>query len=223
MSNFHITVATKKSIIDPILTLDSLEESNPNAHRQIHLFGKNSRGLSEVYNEVINAESKNAIFLFVHDDVVIHEGALKEKLEKAHETWDVVGLAGTASFKVQKPSLWHLNDREKFSGAVAHDIDGKNFMTYFGPWNRECVVVDGVFISVHGRAFKKCPELRFDPQFKFHHYDLDFCLQCKKLGLKVGTFPIYLTHHSGGLKSYDKSFKESENRFIKKWGFSVSR
>jgi hypothetical protein len=38
----------------------------------------------------------------------------------------------------------------------------------------------------------------FDPRFKFHFYDLDFCRSCEQAGLRMGTWPIALMHGSAG-------------------------
>ena len=40
--------------------------------------------------------------------------------------------------------------------------------------------------------------LRFDEQFDFHFYDLDFCRQAELKGMTMGTWPISVVHESGG-------------------------
>ena len=40
--------------------------------------------------------------------------------------------------------------------------------------------------------------LRFDPQFAFHFYEMDFCRQAELKGLRLGTWPISIVHESGG-------------------------
>jgi GT2 family glycosyltransferase len=62
--------------------------------------------------------------------------------------------------------------------------------------------------------------LRFDTQFEFHCYDLDFCRQASQRGLRIGTWPIAVTHNSGGnFKS--ESFKRAARQYLAKWGDSV--
>jgi hypothetical protein len=59
---------------------------------------------------------------------------------------------------------------------------------------------------------------KFNESFKFHHYDLSSCLDANKLKLKIGTYPIHVTHASPGLRDInDKTFQESQQIFYKQY------
>ena len=60
------------------------------------IFFDNKKGLSECYNEAIEKAKQDkmledSVLLFCHDDLSLGDIFLKEKLEKAFETFDVVG------------------------------------------------------------------------------------------------------------------------------------
>jgi len=180
----------------------------------------NRIGLSQAYNRQITPENliKHDIVLFAHDDVYIDDLKLKGKLYTAIEGmgYDIVGLAGASQIKVKKPCLWHLmSSRDSQSGAVSHPVDGdtKMAVTCFGPWPQRCLVLDGLFIAID---LKRALEVgwRFNEDYKFHHYDMSSCLDANKLKLKIGTYPIYVTHNSPGLRDInDKNFQQSQQTF----------
>ena len=60
-------------------------------------------------------------------------------------------------------------------------------------------------------------DLRFDPRFRFHFYDMDFCRQAELKGLRMGTWPISVVHKSGG--SYGgPAWQESYRAYLDKYG-----
>jgi GT2 family glycosyltransferase len=186
------------------------------ADLDLHVKFENTKGLSECYNEFIDELSdKCDIMVFIHDDVYLDDRRLSKKLKEATENFDIVGLAGTGSFQVQSPAIWNNSDKESWSGAVAHQHEGKTWMTSFGTMPRRCIIVDGLFIAVKTEAFKS--GLRFDEQFDFHHYDLDFCLTAHGQGLKIGTAPIWVTHTSIGEWRNNPTWSKNESKFLSKW------
>ena len=59
--------------------------------------------------------------------------------------------------------------------------------------------------------------VRFDERFDFHFYDLDFCRTARANGLRLGTFPLAVTHRSaGGFGS--PAWQENAERYLEKWG-----
>jgi hypothetical protein len=58
-------------------------------------------------------------------------------------------------------------------------------------------LLDGVFTAARKQTLQN-KSVRFDPQFDFHFYDLDFCRSVHAAGLTMGTWPVDLTHQSGG-------------------------
>ena len=70
-------------------------------------------------------------------------------------------------------------------------------MTSYGVIPAACELLDGVFISAK-KSVLQANGVTFDPQFDFHLYDLDFCRSAREQGLRIGTWPVLLTHQSGG-------------------------
>lgn len=181
----------------------------------------NTEGLSKVYNGYLTKEiaSKYDCIIYVHDDVYIDDLKVFAKIEDMFkEGYAVVGLAGATEVQLKTPALWHLmSERKNWSGAVAHPFDEKTMLTTsFGPVPKRCLVMDGLFLAVAPTQLI-VNEIYFDEQFKFHHYDIDFCLQCNKAGLKMTTTNINVVHASPGLNSKDKTYKKSEELFKLKY------
>ena len=184
----------------------------------------NKSGLSQAYNRQLTAENliKHDIVLFVHDDVFIDDLKLKGKLYTAMNQmkYDIVGLAGSSKIKIKQPCLWHtMSEREDMSGAVSHPINESSQLgvTSFGPWPKRCLVVDGLFMAVNLKNVLQAG-WKFNESFKFHHYDLSSCLDANELKLKIGTYPIHVTHASPGLRDInDKTFQESQQIFYKQY------
>jgi GT2 family glycosyltransferase len=178
------------------------------------IYFENKRGLSECYNEVIEAVDDDESIIFCHDDVKLRDTQILEKLKEGFKEYDIIGVAGTSKYTLNSPCLWHRSPKEHQSGQVMHSHGGREWMVNFGPPKR-CVIVDGLFIAIRNRDALK--GVRFDTQFSFHHYDMDFCLSAVKAGVKIGTVPIDLTHFSVGEWRNDPVWFDSEKRFIEKW------
>ena len=193
-----------------------------------HLFLDNRTGLSKIYNlAVAEEEDPNRIFVFIHDDVMITDLFWEERVCKALETFDVVGVAGTTVRHPKQPS-WIFKsidlasntlareDLANLSGRVGHG-DGfppKNVSRY-GPVPLSVKLLDGVMLCVKGKTLLD-HALRFDEQFDFHFYDLDFCRQAEKLGLRCGTFDLSLIHKSGG-NFGSEAWRKGYQSYLAKW------
>jgi len=59
--------------------------------------------------------------------------------------------------------------------------------------------------------------VRFDERFDFHFYDMDFSRQAVAAGLKVGTWPVAVTHASGGAFGTE-AWREGMDLYLDKWG-----
>lgn len=182
----------------------------------------NTSGLPVVYNRYLTTKYFNrySTILFVHDDVYIDDLKVFEKIDRQFSTGiSVVGLAGGSKVKLKKPALWHLmTDKRSQSGSVVHPYgDSYIAATTFGPTPMRCVIMDGLFLAINTKLFKKSP-VKFDTRFKFHHYDIDFCLQCNKHKHRLITEQINVIHKSPGLLNpNDASYLESEQKFINKY------
>ena len=62
------------------------------------------------------------------------------------------------------------------------------------------------------------PGVRFDSNFGFHFYGLDFCRSAVAAGLRIGTWPIAITHASRGESVQSPAWAESLQRYLHKWG-----
>ena len=58
--------------------------------------------------------------------------------------------------------------------------------------------------------------VRFDPVFDFHLYDLDFSRSAIGRGLKLGTWPLSVTHRSPGGFG-DERWRTNADRYLDKW------
>lgn len=199
----------------------------------IHPCCNNTTGLSELYQNVLN-DSDNDIVLFMHDDLEIHDHYLVDKLLKAHQTYDIVGLAGATSqnYNTDKPMVWHLcrEKPEHSRGIVSHYIPkGFNGVSethinsaYFGPTPGSVVVIDGLFMSFKMSALKDKGEV-FDRNFTFHHYDLAMCINAIEKGLTIGVWPIYCLHYGLGEFANDKIWQKHAIEFKQKYGNKILR
>jgi hypothetical protein len=192
--------------------------------------GPGGKGLPEVYNEALDDEALETDGLaFVHDDVYIHDWFVGARLTNALREFDLVGVAGSVNPQLKYPS-WGLSFDEGLnptgwqnglvsSGAVNHfDYACPSFVA-FGDTPARCKLLDGLFLAV---SVKKARQfgLRFDSQFSFHCYDLDFCRSAEGKDLKIGTWPIAVTHGSAG-DFTSESFKKAARKYIKKWSGSA--
>jgi hypothetical protein len=182
-------------------------------------FEHNSKGLPACYNSVLDENvGRDDVVVFVHDDVTIGDVFVREKLADAFERlgYGIAGLVGTSDFKIT-PNVnaisWLQPPLESCSGAVEHQRPSMAVMGAYGPTPKRCVVLDGLFLAVD---LKKTGLLRFDNQFAFHFYDLDFCLGAHQAGLMLGTVNVYVTHKSGGGYG-SKAFQEAQTKFCAKW------
>lgn len=183
----------------------------------------NTLGLSERYNLVLKEyASKFDIIVFLHDDVYVDDLSVCEKLEHAHKTLDIVGLAGGINPVIKEPALWHIMcggfHSGNLRGAVAHNISKDQIaMTSFGPTPSRATVLDGLFISVKTECYTK-KLWKFNENYKFHHYDIASCIDANRMKLKLGVVPVWVVHNSPGLSSFnDKGFQESQKIFLNEY------
>ena len=75
--------------------------------------------------------------------------------------------------------------------------------------------MDGLLLAASSETLIK-NKLRFDEQFEFHFYDMDFCRQAEVKGVTMGTIPLSLMHESGGNFS-SEAWKQGYQKYIQKW------
>jgi GT2 family glycosyltransferase len=185
---------------------------------------ENRRGLSEVFNERVR-DSDHDTLVFIHDDVWIDDCFICDHLEEALHEFDVVGVAGN-SRRVPNQPAWaftHISatefvwdEREKhLRGATCHGKDPLGFVNRFGPTYAECELLDGVFMAAR-RATLLERGVAFDARFKFDFYDVDFCRSARAAGLKLGCWPIAITHQSMGVFG-SESWRAGYAAYLEKW------
>jgi len=215
MINTMIFSATAGRDIDTLLWKTSENSSV--------IFKQNNKdSLHKVYNKAIKFAIQENVqnLVLVHDDVIL-ENFSEDKLNKLFKKYDVVGCAGAKEVNLAPPALWHLMGggfgSPNLHGAVAHlDSKGKKRMTPFGSYPNRAIIIDGVFMAIKRKVFKK---IKFDESCpsKWHFYDLDYSMQCHKAGFKVGVGDILVTHNSPGLTSFTDEFNKGQEWFLNKW------
>jgi len=192
-----------------------LEIGNVDDYR---IISNNSEGLCKVYNKFFDEKWKDWIVVFAHDDIEINSMNLKDRLNAALTRFDIVGVAGSATHSLKTPVLWHNSPRDDWSGAVEHPIskDSKSYHTnHFGDYPKPVMTLDGLFLAVNMEK-ALAADLKFDEQFDFHFYDLDFSVTAHTKGLNCGTWNIPITHYSHG-DYRNPGWEANEEKYIKKW------
>jgi len=194
----------------------------PKLNIEHEIIYENKEGLPTIYNRYLTYSHANKILVFVHHDVIIEDLFFVEKLNEAIQLFDVVGLVGTAGpLQIKSPSGWHLvGNRANFSGAVAHFAPNQSterWMSSFGVTPKKCELLDGVFLALNMEKVL-ATDVMFDEDFSFHHYDMSFCIRATKAKLKLGTYPIWTTHRGLGDSIDTDAWRESDKRFVSKYG-----
>lgn len=185
------------------------------------IFFENKLGLSEVYNSRIAAADGGDILVFIHDDVWIDDYFFVDRIIEGLQTFDVIGVAGNRR-KVENQPAWAFvdtdftwDDKANLSGAVAHGSTAFGNVSFFGAVPADCEFLDGVFLAAKKEELI-CQGISFDTRFDFHFYDMDFCRTARQAGLRLGTWPICLTHQSGGAFG-SKQWHDKYQTYLAKW------
>ncbi|MDP3086806.1 MAG: tetratricopeptide repeat protein [Methylotenera sp.] len=163
----------------------------------------NTLGLSDVFNQAIERADDSAILVFVHDDVWIDEANFVDTMIAGLERFDVIGVAGNKRRLPNQPAWLFVDtalnwdEPEYLSGTVWHGLHAFGEDKFYGDVPAPCELLDGVFLATTKSALNGA-HVRFDHQFDFHLYDVDFCRSAREAGLSLGTWPIKLTHQSKG-------------------------
>ena len=211
------------------ICVDSTVQKNLDVNVTVQPILENKTGLSELYQNVLNESENYDYVLFMHDDLEIHDHFLFKKLLKAHEQYDIVGLAGatTQDYTKDVPMVWHLcrEKPEHSRGIVSHYIPkGFNSVSethinsaYFGPTPGPVVVIDGLFMSFKMSSLKG-KGVVFNRNFTFHHYDMGLSCNAYIKGLTMGVWPIFVIHHGLGEYANDPIWHKTAKLFKQKYG-----
>lgn len=192
-------------------SLKKQTESNPDIKTIV--FKDNQKGLSECYNTILKDPTYLGwTVLFVHDDVILEDSFLFEKL--TNSPYVITGLAGTKSFdKGSNDLAWHLASQPAdLVGEVAHSHNGEVFTTKFGPTQSRALIVDGLFIACKVTELVE-NEVYFDETFAFHFYDIAFCLRAHSQKVTCGVLPIRVIHFGLGDSMLTMSWKIANVKF----------
>lgn len=181
--------------------------------------GARQVGLPTLYNRAIAQARRGSALLFVHDDVYLHDAFVLSRIAEALEHADVVGLAGSRGIPTDAVSWaldfderlecrgWHQGPDVRLAGAVSHAKEPVGLIGPGGPalaerfcygrLQAEVDSLDGLFLVAAADTLRD-GQLRFDERFSFHLYDVDFCRSARAAGLVLSTYPILVSHASGG-------------------------
>jgi GT2 family glycosyltransferase len=188
---------------------------------ELQVSANNNNGLPLIYNQAIEAASAQDILVFVHDDVWIDDWFIAQRLDEALASFDVIGIAGNTRRTAQQQS-WFLvggsddMDSPQLSGGIAHGDVGEAKVLHYGATPASVQLLDGVFLAARAGSLQNAG-VRFDSAFDFHFYDTDFCRSCSAAGLRMGTWPIALTHASAG-RYKTPAWNLAYQRYLSKWG-----
>jgi GT2 family glycosyltransferase len=103
------------------------------------------------------------------------------------------------------------------SGGIQHGAPDASVASRYGDVPAEVRLLDGVFLAARAATLVDAG-VRFDARFPFHFYDTDFCRTCEKAGLRLGTWPIALTHASSGESWAGEAWDAAYRLYLDKWG-----
>lgn len=185
------------------------------------LYCNNKEGLSKIYNRAFEKANTDYV-ICLHDDIVIHDIEIFEKIIRYSTQYDVMGLAGSSSFNIniadRKSWMQCSMDKQRhLHGSVTHDIPGYvgfyNTSTY-GYMPAPVCNIDGLFMVMKKDVYKN---VKFDEQFTFDFYDLDYSLAALVANFKLGVIPLPCTHKSGGYGIMEDKYLTAQALFVEKW------
>lgn len=190
---------------------------------KVRLFPNNTKGLGEIYNLAIEEMlHEQAILVFMHDDIWFTDFFWADRIRQGLGKYEIVGLIGNKRRVSRQPNWAFLSanldwdSTSNLSGSIGH---GKSFpppiLNNFGPTDQNCKLLDGVLMAVKCETLST-KRLKFDSQFEFHFYDLDFCRQAEQLNIEMGTVSISVLHESGG-DFRSAAWGNAYSKYLSKW------
>jgi hypothetical protein len=190
---------------------------------QLNIHFENARGLPEIYNRYITRANKKKLLVFLHDDVWLDSRDWLQAIRFGLGHFDIIGVAGNRRLMHDQPA-WCFKgfsadgfhwDHPHLAGEVGHGKDRNGAISKYGSLPATCKALDGVLLAARCDLLIKSG-VRFDTEFKFHFYDLDFCRSANHSGLQLGVWGIAITHQSGGSFG-SPSWNASLVRYRHKW------
>jgi len=223
--NVQIVCATRYSEVDfwskSALGLSLKRHLKQSAKLSVNIAFENSLGLSEVFNRSIDQADDDAILVFIHDDVWIDEANFVDTVIVGLENFDVIGVSGNRRRLPNQPAWAFIDaqltwdDKLNLSGRMAHGKSAFGKVSDYGAVPAECELLGDVFLATKKSSLIQ-NKVRFDTQFDYHFYEMDFCRSARKSGLKLGTWLVHLTHQNSGAFG-SKRWKEMYQLYLNKW------
>ena len=192
----------------------------------------NTLTLTQFGNKFIQ-ESKDEYdyLILMHSDVDLSLNEFVKHLIEVKDKYDIVGLAGTKKlFISQSPLTWftgsHKYPSERY-GRITHNHDGMMIESFFNKekpdvFDTEVITIDGLLMCLNKKTLQN-EKARFDEQFTYDFYDLDFCLNAQiNTDLKIGVFVQPTIHKSLGKSVLTEEYLNPERKFRAKWSDLVS-
>jgi len=191
-----------------------------------NITAENCKGLPELFNSRITAADSKEYLVFIHDDVWIDDYFFAERIIEGLNAFDVIGVAGNRRRLPHQPTwaltgfdvatnYWTWDSNTNWSGKVAHGNGPFGTIRVFGAVPAECELLDGVLLAAR-KSTLQASGVGFDQRFNFHFYDMDFCRTARSKGLRLGTWPICITHQSNAPFG-TPSWLENYTRYKEKW------
>lgn len=200
--------------------------STPHANLRRRITTANRQALALAYNAAIEEAHPDTLLVFCHDDVWLGGQPLETQLRQALQQFDLIGIAGNSRI-APGHSTWWLNpqtsqlDHPFLVGAIQHGTPQQSHPSQFGPTPAPAQLLDGVFLAARAGTLQQA-DVRFDPQFEFHFYDLDLCRTALAAGLRLGVWPLPLIHASSGAAG-SASWQIGLDHYRRKWEPSSSQ
>jgi GT2 family glycosyltransferase len=195
------------------------------ARIELRVFPENHQGLPGIYNVAIEEARKSpAILIFIHDDVFLSDYYWATHLQEALAHFELIGLAGNRRRVPRQASWMYLDDEftrdnhENLSGVLGHGDPFPDLrqLSVYGEPGQEVKLLDGVMLAIRSHLLID-RDLRFDPRFQFHFYDMDFCRQAELRNIRMGTWPICFVHASAGKLGVD-DWRRAYREYLSKYG-----
>jgi GT2 family glycosyltransferase len=107
---------------------------------------------------------------------------------------------------------------DNLSGVLGHGDPFPNLrqLSVYGEPGQEVKLLDGVMLAVRSDILIE-RDLRFDPRFRFHFYDMDFCRQAELKDVRMGTWAISMVHASAGALGVE-DWRSAYREYLAKYG-----
>jgi len=207
-------------------------ESDGLAEIDIYVQPNNTDTLTQFGNKMIAYSVDEYDYLILmHSDVNFSLTEFVSHLILTKEKYNVVGLAGTKKlFISQTPLTWftgsHKYPKDRY-GRITHNHDGMMLESFFNRdkpdvLDTEVLTIDGLMMCLDKKTMQN-EKAKFDEQFTYDFYDLDFCLNVQmNTDLKIGVFVQPTIHNSVGKSVLSEDYLIPERKFRAKWNDLVA-